>query len=144
MPITLMRAAVFHGSHDIRIDEVDEPVTGPGEVKVAVANNGLCGSDLHEYLSGPLAVPTAPHPLTGAQLPVIMGHEFSGTVVDIGDGVTTVTVGDRVAVEPLYQCGQCRPDCRRRDLAPPPGGARAAWRAACNRPEYGRCRCRNA
>jgi (R,R)-butanediol dehydrogenase/meso-butanediol dehydrogenase/diacetyl reductase len=104
----MMRAAVFYGDHDIRIEDVPEPTTGPGEVKVAVAHNGLCGSDLHEYLSGPLAIPTAPHPLTGARLPVILGHEFAGTIADVGDGVTSVTVGQRVAVEPLYACGRCR------------------------------------
>jgi (R,R)-butanediol dehydrogenase/meso-butanediol dehydrogenase/diacetyl reductase len=103
-----MRAAVFHGNHDIRIEDVPEAVTGSGEVKVAVAHNGLCGSDLHEYLMGPIAIPAAPHPLTGAMLPVIMGHEFAGTVVDIGAGVTTVAMGDRVAVEPIYHCGRCR------------------------------------
>ena len=104
-----MRAAVFYGARDIRIEDVPEPQPGPGEVAIAVAHNGLCGSDLHEYLMGPLFIPTTPHPLTGAQLPVIMGHEFSGTVVEVGPGVTTVASGDRVAVEPLYHCGHCRP-----------------------------------
>jgi (R,R)-butanediol dehydrogenase / meso-butanediol dehydrogenase / diacetyl reductase len=103
-----MRAAVFHAARDIRIEDVPEPDPGPGQVAVAVAHNGLCGSDLHEYLIGPLFIPTEPHVLTGARLPVIMGHEFAGTVVEVGDGVTTVAVGDRVAVEPIYHCGLCR------------------------------------
>jgi (R,R)-butanediol dehydrogenase/meso-butanediol dehydrogenase/diacetyl reductase len=50
---------------------------------------------------------TKPHPLTGAMPPQILGHEFSGTVVELGPGVESVSVGDRAAVYPLYSCGAC-------------------------------------
>jgi (R,R)-butanediol dehydrogenase/meso-butanediol dehydrogenase/diacetyl reductase len=74
-----------------------------------VAWCGLCGTDLHEYLGGPLYIPAdAPHPLTGAKAPVILGHEMSGRVVEIGPGVTRVKVGDRVALCPIIGCLKCR------------------------------------
>jgi (R,R)-butanediol dehydrogenase/meso-butanediol dehydrogenase/diacetyl reductase len=81
-----MRAAVFRGRKEVAVTDVEEPTAGPGQVKVAVAYNGICGTDLHEYYAGPIFVPTAPHPLTGGQLPVTLGHEFAGTVTEVGDG----------------------------------------------------------
>ena len=63
-----------------------EPEPTPGTVKVKVGFNGICGTDLHEYYAGPIFVPTEPHPLTGQQLPLTMGHEFSGTITDVGAG----------------------------------------------------------
>jgi (R,R)-butanediol dehydrogenase/meso-butanediol dehydrogenase/diacetyl reductase len=107
-----MKAAVFHGAGDVRVEDVPEPVVRPGTVKIAVSWCGICGTDLHEYHSGPVFVPTEPHPVTGDTLPVVMGHEFSGTVVEIADDVTGLAVGDRVAVEPVLSCGRC-PGCRR-------------------------------
>ncbi|MGH3800969.1 MAG: 2,3-butanediol dehydrogenase, partial [Pseudonocardiaceae bacterium] len=70
---------------------------------------GICGTDLHEFLDGPIFIPPAgaPHPLTGDTLPVVIGHEFAGGVTEIGVGVGSVGVGDRVAVEPFYVCGTC-------------------------------------
>jgi (R,R)-butanediol dehydrogenase/meso-butanediol dehydrogenase/diacetyl reductase len=100
-------AARLHGREDLRVEEVPDPEPGPGEVKIAVAHNGLCGTDLHEYFDGPMACTNEPHPLTGGALPQIMGHEFAGTVAAVGSGVDDVAVGDRVAVEPLYYCRQC-------------------------------------
>jgi (R,R)-butanediol dehydrogenase/meso-butanediol dehydrogenase/diacetyl reductase len=76
-------------------------------VKLAVGYNGLCGTDLHEYFSGPLACTTDPHPLTGGVLPQIMGHEFAGTVTEVGIGVDDLQPGDRVSVASLYSCGTC-------------------------------------
>jgi (R,R)-butanediol dehydrogenase/meso-butanediol dehydrogenase/diacetyl reductase len=106
-----MRAAVYHGREDVRITEVEEPATGPGQLKIEVAFNGICGTDLHEYYAGPIFVPTEPHVLTGRQAPVTLGHEFSGIVVEVGDGVDDVIAGDRVTVEPVYRCDECAP-CR--------------------------------
>lgn len=63
--------------------------------------------DLHEYSHGPLSVPLEPHPLTGAKLPTTMGHEFSGVVHEVGDQVTGVNIGDRVAVNPIIADGTC-------------------------------------
>ena len=104
-----MKAARFHGPGDIRIDDVPEPTPGPGQVQVAVDWCGICGTDLHEYLEGPIFIPPkgSPHPITGAELPVVMGHEFAGVVSAVGSGVSGVAEGDKVAVEPYYVCGEC-------------------------------------
>jgi len=109
-----MKAALFHAKEDLRIEEVDEPTPGPGQVKLRNAYAGICGSDLHVYYSPEAAGLDFdhPHPVTGATLPQILGHEFSGTVVELGEGVHDVAVGDRVAVWPIYYCGEC-PACRR-------------------------------
>jgi len=104
-----MRAIVYHGRTDVRLEDVGEPRPGADEVKIKVEYNGICGTDLHEYYDGPIFIPTAPHPLTGAQLPQILGHEFSGAVVEVGKGVSKVREGDRVCVEPIYRCGECSP-----------------------------------
>lgn len=105
-----MKAAVWYGRRDVRIVDVAEPVIAPGKVKIRVACCGICGTDLHEYAAGPIFIPTAPHPLTGQRAPVVLGHEFSGEVTEIGAGVTRVKVGDRVCVEPIISCGEC-PAC---------------------------------
>jgi (R,R)-butanediol dehydrogenase/meso-butanediol dehydrogenase/diacetyl reductase len=109
-----MKAAVFHGRRDVRLDEVPEPVVRPGHVKVRVDWCGICGSDMHQYLAGPINMPLPgkPHPLTGETIPVTMGHEFAGEIVDVGEGVSGVGIGDRAAIEPIYRCGKC-PQCRR-------------------------------
>lgn len=106
-----MKAARFHGRNDIRIDDVPEPEVRPGTVKIQVAWCGICGTDLHEYLEGPIFVPAPghPHPLSGEEAPVTMGHEFSGTIVDVGDGVHALAVGDNVVVEPYFVCDECPP-----------------------------------
>jgi (R,R)-butanediol dehydrogenase / meso-butanediol dehydrogenase / diacetyl reductase len=106
-----MRAAVFHGRCDLRLEDVPEPEAGPGDVKLRVHYNGICGSDLHEYYAGPMTTRTEPHPLTGVKNPVIFGHELCGSVVALGDGVEDLEIGDRVAVEPVETCGHCL-DCR--------------------------------
>ncbi|WP_328505339.1 2,3-butanediol dehydrogenase [Streptomyces sp. NBC_00391] len=106
-----MRAAVWYGAKDIRVENVPVTPPGPGEVTIEVAYCGICGSDLHEYADGPHAVPVGdPHPESGVAAPLILGHEFCGTVTRVGGGVTAVAPGDRVAVEPHYRCGSC-PRC---------------------------------
>src|SRR4029079_8665189 len=108
-----MRALRFHAAHDLRIEEVAEPAApGPGDVVVRVVTCGICGTDLPEHMAGPIVTPVDPHPLTGAQNPQILGHEFAGDVVAVGDDVTRVTAGDRVAIMPLAYCGHCA-YCRR-------------------------------
>lgn len=103
-----MKAAKWYAKKDIRVENVPEPsAPKPGEVKIKVTWCGICGSDLHEYLAGPIFIPTSPHPLTGSQAPLILGHEFSGTVVEVGEGVTTVRVGDLVAPDACQHCGVC-------------------------------------
>lgn len=107
-----MKALRWHGVRDVRLDELPEPAAAPGEVVVAVAACGLCGSDLHEYLHGPVYIPRSPHPLTGVVPPVALGHEFSGRVVEVGAGVRGLPPGTRVTVNPCLLCGQCA-WCRR-------------------------------
>ena len=108
-----MRAARFHGKSDIRIDDVDVPaVKERDEVLVEVLWCGICGTDLHEYMVGPIVTPVTPHPLTGVTLPQTLGHEFSARVVEAGPDVTDVKVGDRVAIMPAIVCGRCD-FCRR-------------------------------
>jgi len=104
-----MKAARFHGPGDIRIEDVPEPQVQPGTVKVEVEWCGICGTDLHEYLEGPIFAPTgeAPHPLTGESIPITLGHEFAGVVHELGEGVTDLRVGDRVVIEPYLVCGTC-------------------------------------
>ncbi|MQQ07796.1 zinc-binding dehydrogenase [Epibacterium sp. SM1979] len=98
-----MKAARWYGVKDIRVEDVPEPVAGPGEVKVKVAWTGICGSDLHEYLAGPIFIPVdAPHPLSGDKAPITMGHEYSGVVTELGEGVSGLEVGDKVAIEPIF------------------------------------------
>jgi (R,R)-butanediol dehydrogenase/meso-butanediol dehydrogenase/diacetyl reductase len=111
-----VRALRFHGPGDLRIDEVPEPAAVAGTVKIRVAACGICGSDVHEYLHGPRVLPTPerPHPLTGEAVPLTLGHEFSGEVVQVGAGVEGFPAGTPVAVEPLLSCGRC-PPCRRGD-----------------------------
>lgn len=106
-----MKAAVYYGPNKVEVADVPEPAPTPGTVKLEVGFNGICGTDLHEYYAGPIFVPTEPHPLTHQELPLTLGHEFSGVITEIGEGVTGWSEGDRVAVEPIYKCGQC-PACR--------------------------------
>ncbi|MGY1604209.1 alcohol dehydrogenase catalytic domain-containing protein [Geodermatophilus sp. SYSU D00815] len=102
------RAVRWHGPRDLRLEDVAVRAPGPGEVLVAVAYCGVCGSDLHEIADGPHAIPVGrPHPLSGAVAPLTLGHEFSGTVVAVGAGVTGLEPGRPVAVEPNYRCGAC-------------------------------------
>jgi (R,R)-butanediol dehydrogenase/meso-butanediol dehydrogenase/diacetyl reductase len=106
-----MKAALWYNKNDIRVEEIDEPKVTKGYVKIKVKWCGICGSDLHEYLGGPIFIPVdQPHTLSKNQAPVVLGHEFSGEVVEIGEGVTNFKAGDRVVVEPMVVCGEC-PAC---------------------------------
>lgn len=97
-----MRAARYYDQKDIRIEDIPEMELLPGTVEIEVAWCGICGTDLHEYLEGPIFVPPAghPHPISGESAPVTLGHEFSGTVTALGEGVTDLKVGENVVVEP--------------------------------------------
>ena len=97
-----MRAARYYDRGQIVVEDVAEPEVGPGTVGIQVAWCGICGTDLHEYLDGPIFIPPAghPHPLSGESAPITLGHEMSGIVYALGDGVTDLQVGDGVVVEP--------------------------------------------
>jgi 2-desacetyl-2-hydroxyethyl bacteriochlorophyllide A dehydrogenase len=92
-----MQAAVFHGPDDLRVEEVERPTAGPGEVLLQVERCGICGTDSH-IVRGHFPAPN---------LPLIIGHEFSGTVVGIGSGVTHVEPGDRATADINIACGTC-------------------------------------
>lgn len=97
-----MRAALYHDQRDIRIEDVPEPELRPGTVAIDVAWCGICGTDLHEYLEGPIFIPPkgSPHPISGEEAPITLGHEFSGTITALGEGVDDLEVGQGVVVEP--------------------------------------------
>src|SRR6201990_3252652 len=108
-----MRAVRFHDRRDIRVEDVAEPPAPRGhEILVQPRWCGICGTDLHEYVAGPIVTPVEPHALTGAQLPQILGHELSADVLAFGSEVTKVSVGDRISVMPIVFCGSCY-FCRR-------------------------------
>lgn len=93
-----MKAAVLKKYGSFAWDEVQDPIPGKGEVLISVKYASICGSDQHIF-RGEF------HPRT--QLPLIPGHEFCGEVIQCGSGVRAVSVGDRVAVDPIIWCGQC-------------------------------------
>ena len=108
-----MRAAVYHGRHDIRFEDVLVPTPGRGELLLEVGTAGVCGSDVGEWAHGPQQHWfDAPHPATGHQGAIIPGHEFSGTVVAIGEGVDPSWLGTPVASCGSVACGRCSA-CRR-------------------------------
>ena len=95
------RVCRLHGQKDLRIESIEVPSPGPGQVLVNVGAGGICGSDLHYWQDGgfgPIRV----------REPIILGHEAAGTVAALGDGVAGLTVGDRVALNPSHPCGDCR------------------------------------
>lgn len=98
-----MRAARFYNKHDIRIDEVPAPSGPLGDTQVLIAPIvcGICGTDLHEYIAGPIVTPKVANALTGATLPQILGHEFSARVLSVGRSVRNTKPGDRVSIQPL-------------------------------------------
>ena len=108
-----MKAAVWYEKGVLRIEDYAEPSPEADQIKIKVKVCGICGSDLHEYSSGPFIIPARPHPLTGREGgPVVLGHEFSGVVEVVGQQVKRFKAGDRVTVNTLILCGECH-YCRR-------------------------------
>ncbi|MCJ1456333.1 hypothetical protein MMC28_006694 [Mycoblastus sanguinarius] len=103
----MMKALRFHGQRDIRLDDVEIPQCGRGQVKVKPAFVGICGTDLHEYLGGANIMPTTPHPITNEKVPLTLGHEFSGVIEEVGEDVHDIKVGARVTVQPIIYDGTC-------------------------------------
>lgn len=107
-----MQAATYHGRKDIRVEDVERGTVEDGQVRIDIDSCGICGSDLHEYTAGPIFVPVDdPHPVSQETAPIRMGHEFSGTVSEVGESVAGLQVGDAVAINPILYCGKCR-QCR--------------------------------
>jgi L-iditol 2-dehydrogenase len=100
-----LKAAVLFGNEDLRYTDWDTPVTKPGTVKVRIRATGICGSDVPRVLHN------------GAHFyPVVLGHEFSGDVVEVGEGVQGLKPGDTVSGAPLVPCMKCG-DCQRGNFA---------------------------
>ncbi len=92
-----MRALVYHGPKDMTIEQRPLPQPAAGQVRIRTAFVGICGSDVHGWLG-----------TTGRRTPpMVMGHEFSGTISVLGEGVTGWAVGDPVTVHPMFSCGHC-------------------------------------
>ena len=94
-----MLQEVMTAPREIRFDRVPVPTAGPGQVLVKIKRIGICGSDIHVY--------HGKHPYT--KYPVTQGHEVSGQVAALGEGVTQFQVGQRVTIEPQVYCGECYP-----------------------------------
>ena len=92
-----MRATVFHGVNDIRVEEVERPHAGVGEAVIRVTLTTICGTDLH--------IVRGEYPVKRG---LVIGHEPVGVIDELGAGVTGYKVGDRVLVGAITPCGQCR------------------------------------
>ena len=102
-----MKAARYYGYKDIRVEDIAIPDVSKGNVRVRVAWAGICGTDRHEY-TGPVWVPVdKPHRITGQQAPITLGHELSGVVVAVGEGVGDWQIGDRVTASGNIICHEC-------------------------------------
>jgi (R,R)-butanediol dehydrogenase/meso-butanediol dehydrogenase/diacetyl reductase len=104
-----MRAAVYHGAGDVRIEQVAEPAAPPPDAVVLdVLRGAICGTDAAEWSHGPvLASLESRHPVTGHRGPVVLGHEFVGRVAVIGADVEALTLGQRVVCGAGVSCGSC-------------------------------------
>ncbi|MGP8175334.1 MAG: zinc-dependent dehydrogenase [Terracidiphilus sp.] len=101
---TTMRAVVYRGANDLRLETVPVPAIGPGELLVKVATCGVCGTDLKKIHTGSHSAPR------------IFGHEMAGTIVQVGEGVTGFALGERVVVHHHVPCGECY-YCRKQTFA---------------------------
>ncbi|CAG8938052.1 unnamed protein product [Penicillium salamii] len=101
---TMHDAAVLHGAQDLRIELVKTPTLLPHEVAILPCATGLCGTDIHYYENGR-------NGMFVIDLPLILGHEAAGKILEVGSSVTTFKAGDRVVFEPQRPCGACC-ECR--------------------------------
>lgn len=102
-----MKAAVYYGAHDVRVETVADAQRADGEVLLRVLRTGMCGTDATEWKAGPLTFPIAKtHPVTGHSGPMIFGHEFIGEVIEAAPG-GRFAVGDVVASGAGVSCGEC-------------------------------------
>lgn len=101
MPTQENIAAVLYGIKDLRIEPVEMPTPGKGEVLLSMRSVGICGSDTHYLEHGRIGDFVCSGPM-------VLGHEASGVVAGLGEGVTELSVGDRVAIEPGVPCSSCQ------------------------------------
>ena len=105
---TTMRAAVYYGKRDVRFEDVPVPTPGPGELLIRVTSVGICGTDAHEFDSGPHVFPgSEPHRSSGQSSPMIMGHEIAGRVAAVGDGVDGFALEELVVSGAGISCDIC-------------------------------------
>ena len=103
-----MKALVYHGNRDLRLETVPDPAPGPGDVRLRIDYCGICATDIEEYLYGPVFIfGDEPNPITGKKMPLVTGHEITATVDALGPSVSNVGVGDRVALNTVLTCGSC-------------------------------------
>ena len=103
-----MKAVVYHGNRDIRIEDVPEPIPNAEEVKLRIDYCGICATDVEEYLYGPKFIShDVPNSITGKKLPLITGHEMTGTVIERGSNIKNIELGSRVAVTTVLTCDIC-------------------------------------
>jgi (R,R)-butanediol dehydrogenase / meso-butanediol dehydrogenase / diacetyl reductase len=104
----IMQALVYHGRKDIRLEDFPEPEhLGAREVRLKVMSAAICHTDFNEYMHGPIYISSQPNKRTGRSIPLVIGHEFSGEIVEVGPEVRRVEVGDRVAVNAIDACRNC-------------------------------------
>ncbi|TIP82093.1 MAG: L-idonate 5-dehydrogenase, partial [Mesorhizobium sp.] len=96
-----MKAVVIHQAKDLRIEECEVEEPGRGQVQIRLATGGVCGSDLHYYNHGGFGA-------VRLKEPMVLGHEVSGRITSLGEGVQGLSVGDLVAVSPSRPCRSCR------------------------------------
>jgi (R,R)-butanediol dehydrogenase/meso-butanediol dehydrogenase/diacetyl reductase len=109
-----MRAARWHARGDVRIDEVPEPEPASDELLLDVLWCGICGTDLEEFLEGPVTIPIAPHPARGSSAPITLGHEVVGRVVRAAADGSGPPAGAVVIPDVVVGCGRCA-FCRRHE-----------------------------
>ena len=89
-----MKAIVYRGNKNVNLEHVPEPDVPIGEVKISVDFCGICATDIEEYLYGPVFIDAnEPNKVTGKMMPMITGHEITGTICELGEGVSNLSVG---------------------------------------------------
>ena len=94
-----MKAALFYGKEDLRISMIDMPKIADDEILIKIRGSGVCGTDVHIFFGD--------EGTSDCKRPVVPGHEYAGEVVEVGNKVCGVSIGDRVAVDPNDNCGYC-------------------------------------
>ena len=103
-----MKALVYHGNRDLRLQDWPDPSPEPGEALLRVDYCGICATDIEEYLYGPAFIAgEEPNPVTGKKMPMVTGHEITATVMEVNGSNADVGPGDRVVINGVLTCGTC-------------------------------------